>query len=131
MVICGHIHGAFGISEIEYDGMQDITEKRQMQWGGYGLVEIVKILWAKITAKQHVEQSAQTLVVNAAFALSWSSSEDKGAIVVDLGLCLIQGQTVTGYRLARASKRNGCAVANAGYSWLPAEGSLVHHQRTL
>ncbi|KAL2838044.1 Metallo-dependent phosphatase-like protein [Aspergillus pseudodeflectus] len=86
MVICGHIHGAFGISNIEHDGMQAITDKRQMHWGGFGVVEIVKILWAKITAKQNIEQPAHTLVVNAAFAPSGMSSEDKGAILVDLSL---------------------------------------------
>jgi hypothetical protein len=86
MVICGHIHGPFGISTIKHDGMQAVTDKRQMHWGGYGLVEIMKVVWAKITAQQNIERSAQTLVVNAAFAPSGTSSEEKGAIIVDLSL---------------------------------------------
>jgi hypothetical protein len=86
MEICGHIHGPFGISTIKHDGMQAVTDKRQIHRGRYGLVEIMKIVWAKITTQQNIEQSAQTLVVNPAFAPSGSSSDEKGAIVVDLSL---------------------------------------------
>ncbi|KAJ0420210.1 Metallo-dependent phosphatase-like protein [Aspergillus carlsbadensis] len=86
MVICGHIHGAFGISSIEHDGTQAIRDRQQMQWGGYGVVEILRILWARITGKHNIQQSAQTLVVNAAFAPSGLSSEDKSAVLVDLSL---------------------------------------------
>ena len=85
LVICGHIHGAFGITRIELNGAQDARDAQQICWEGYGSLQMLKALWS--TVKMHsAQKQRQTLIVNAAFAPSAMSSNDRDAICVDLGL---------------------------------------------
>lgn len=37
MVVCGHVHGAFGVSVIRHDGVQDWLDGLKMGWDGYGV----------------------------------------------------------------------------------------------
>ena len=85
LVICGHIHGAFGIVRIELDAVKEVRDAQQICWEGYSLSRILKALRSKV--EMHIaQQPRQTLVVNAAFAPSAMSRNDKDAICVDLGL---------------------------------------------
>ncbi|KAL2813446.1 Metallo-dependent phosphatase-like protein [Aspergillus granulosus] len=86
LVICGHIHGAFGISCIELDAVKDVRDAQQMCWGGYGLRRVLKALWSKVTEIHNAHHPRQTLVINAAFAPDGLSSKNKDAITVDLGI---------------------------------------------
>lgn len=83
MVVCGHIHGAFGLAVIQHDGTQDIRDGLQMQWEGYDFVGALKqTLRSKITATR-VNHSKESLVVNAAVAPGVFTSDDKPAIAID------------------------------------------------
>ena len=86
LVICGHIHGAFGIACIELDAVKDVRDAQQICWEGYSSSRISKALWSRAVEMHIAEQPRQTLVVNAAFAPSAMSSSDKDAISVDLAL---------------------------------------------
>lgn len=79
MVVCGHIHGAFGLAVIEHDGAQDTIDRVQMKWGGYGLFETLK----QAIRGKNTDRPPETLVVNAAVAPSESKREEKSAIAVD------------------------------------------------
>lgn len=85
MVVCGHIHGAFGITVIQHDGTQDVMDGVRMRWEGYGLVGALKqSLRSKITAQRNDDdRQKQTLVVNAAVAPGVLEGEDKHAIAID------------------------------------------------
>lgn len=84
LVVCGHIHGAYGLSVIRHDGLQDIMDERQMDWEGYGFLEALKrVFWSKITHRS-LDDSKDTLVVNAAIARSAQSSNEKSAIAIDM-----------------------------------------------
>lgn len=84
MVVCGHIHGAFGLATIQHDGTRDIMDGLQMRWEGYDIVGALKqTLWSKISAKRSVDCPTETLVVNAAVAPSASGSDGKSAIAID------------------------------------------------
>lgn len=86
LVICGHIHGAFGIACIELDAAKDVKDAQQICWEGYSLSRISKALRSKVVEMHTAQQPRQTLVINAAFAPSAMSNNDKDAICVDLGL---------------------------------------------
>ncbi|KAJ6092336.1 hypothetical protein N7467_004305 [Penicillium canescens] len=76
MVVCGHIHGGFGLAIIKHDGIQESINDLQMRWGGYGLLKAVRqTLWGKITPKSNADCAKETLVVNAAIVPSASRSE--------------------------------------------------------
>lgn len=93
LVICGHIHGAFGVAHIELNGVKDVRDTQQICWEGYSISQILKALWSKIEVHS-ARQPRQTLVVNAAFAPGAMSSKGKDAISVDLGL-LTQNKLAT------------------------------------
>ena len=83
MVVCGHIHGAFGLAVIQHDVTQDIRDGLQMQWEGYDFFGALKqTLRSKITTPR-VNHSKESLVVNAAVAPGVFTSEDKPAIAID------------------------------------------------
>ncbi|KAL4733479.1 Metallo-dependent phosphatase-like protein [Aspergillus similis] len=86
LVVCGHIHGAFGLAPIELDSVNDVRDAQQMRWEGYGLFGVLKVLWGKVAEIHNPYHPRQTLVVNAAFAPGGLSSKGKDAITVDLGL---------------------------------------------
>ena len=82
MVICGHVHGAFGLAVIRHDRLQDVTNGLQMRWEGYSLVgALQQIVWSRIATRRKVPE--ETLVVNAAIAPGGLRSEGKSAIAVD------------------------------------------------
>lgn len=84
LVVCGHIHGAYGVSVIHHDGIQDVTDGLQMGWEGYGFLGALKqAFWSKTTTSRSVV-SPDTLVVNAAIARSSERSEEKSAISIDM-----------------------------------------------
>ncbi|KAJ5814847.1 hypothetical protein N7474_006624 [Penicillium riverlandense] len=84
MVVCGHIHGAFGLAVIEHDETQDIMNGLQMRWAGYNLFGALKqTLWSKITSISNVDRREETLVINAAVAPGAGRAEDKSAIAID------------------------------------------------
>lgn len=84
VVICGHIHGAYGLAAIQHDDIQDVMDGLQMRWEGYGLVEALKqTLRSKVTTRRNIDSPKETVVVNAAVAPSSLGSEDKGAIIID------------------------------------------------
>jgi Icc-related predicted phosphoesterase len=84
MVVCGHIHGAFGLAIIKHDGIQESINDMQMRWGGYGLLKALRqTLWSKITTKSNADCAKETLVINAAIAPSASRSEYEDAIAID------------------------------------------------
>ena len=84
MVICGHIHGAYGLASIQHDGIQDVMDGLQMRWEGYGLVKALqRSFWGKVTMKRNIDGPEETLVANAAIAPSALESEDKNAITVE------------------------------------------------
>ncbi|KAJ9489869.1 hypothetical protein VN97_g3404 [Penicillium thymicola] len=84
MVVCGHIHGAFGVAVIQHDGIEDVMNGLQMRWEDYDVLGALKqSIWSKITMGWGVERPEETLVINAAIAPSALRSEDKSAIVID------------------------------------------------
>ncbi|KGO68081.1 hypothetical protein PITC_053390 [Penicillium italicum] len=84
MIVCGHIHGAFGVAVIHHDGIEDVMNGLKMRWEGYDLVGALKqTLWSKITMGRNLERPEETLVINAAVAPSALRSEDKSAIAID------------------------------------------------
>ncbi|KAJ5706167.1 hypothetical protein N7536_001856 [Penicillium majusculum] len=84
MVVCGHIHGAFGVTVIHHDGIEDVMNGLQMRWEDYDILGALKqSIWSKITMGRNVEHPEETLVVNAAVAPSALRSEDKSAIAID------------------------------------------------
>lgn len=84
MVICGHIHGAYGLVTIRHDGIQSVVNKLQMRWEGYGLFgALQQILWGYIIPRRPAEYPSETLVVNAATAPSGFETEAKPPIVID------------------------------------------------
>ena len=84
MVICGHIHGAFGIKPIKHDGSQDTMDGLRMHWDDYNPFRALgDTLWSKISAKD-IDHQQETLIVNAAVAPGLGTSKTKNAITVDL-----------------------------------------------
>ncbi|KAJ5528704.1 hypothetical protein N7527_002097 [Penicillium freii] len=84
MVVCGHIHGAFGVAVIHHDGIEDVKNGLQMRWEDYDIPGALKrSIWSKITMGRNVERPEETLVINAAVAPSVLRSEDKSAIAID------------------------------------------------
>lgn len=84
MVVCGHIHGAYGLASIEHDGIQDVPNGLRMRWEGYSLFGALKeISRGMMNVKRDVERPKVTLVVNAAVAPGASRSEYESAIAVD------------------------------------------------
>ncbi|KAL4781938.1 Metallo-dependent phosphatase-like protein [Aspergillus varians] len=85
MVVCGHIHGAFGAAVIQHDGIQDVMDGLQMRWGGYDLVGALKgVVRRKVTTPRDIDRPKETLVLNAAVAPGALESVGKSAIAVDL-----------------------------------------------
>lgn len=83
-VICGHVHGAFGLAVIQHNGIQDVMNGLQMRWKGYDLARALKQTFrSKITTRRNVDRPKETIVVNAAIAPSGLRSEDKSAIAID------------------------------------------------
>ncbi|CAI7618619.1 unnamed protein product [Penicillium bialowiezense] len=84
MVICGHIHGAFGVISIQHDETQDTMDGLRMRWDGYNPFRDLKhALWSNISAKR-ADHRHETLIVNAAVAPGPGTSKTKSAIAVDL-----------------------------------------------
>ncbi|KAJ5177538.1 transcriptional regulator family: Fungal Specific TF [Penicillium coprophilum] len=84
MLVCGHIHGAYGVTVIQHDGIEGVMNGVQMGWEGYDIVgALKKTLWSRITLGRNVERPEETLVINAAFAPGELRSEDKRAISID------------------------------------------------
>lgn len=84
LVVCGHIHGAFGIVTVQHDGTQEVMDGLRMRWEGYGLVGALKQPWNKLLTQGSVDdRTTETLVVNAAVAPSVLSDEEKSAIAID------------------------------------------------
>ncbi|KAF9247769.1 transcriptional regulator family: Fungal Specific TF [Penicillium roqueforti] len=84
MVVCGHIHGAFGVAVIQHDGIKDVVNGLEMRWESYDIVRALKqTIWSKITIGRNTEPPQETLVANAAVAPSVLRSEDKSAIAID------------------------------------------------
>jgi Icc-related predicted phosphoesterase len=82
MVVCGHIHGAFGFTVMKYDGAQAILDRLQMRWGGHDLFNALKqTLSGRIARSKNVNR--ETLVVNAAIAPGVGKGERKSAIAVN------------------------------------------------
>lgn len=84
LVVCGHIHGAFGSAAIQHDGTQDAMNGLQMRWEGYDWMGALRqTLWSKLTMKKNADRPKETLVVNAAIAPSGLNSEDKSPFAID------------------------------------------------
>ncbi|KAL4965533.1 metallophosphatase domain-containing protein [Aspergillus stella-maris] len=84
-VVCGHIHGAYGVATIEHNGIQDIMDEQQMRWPGHDSFNSLKrIIQSKRTLSGHTACSRQTLVVNAAIAPAALKNDDKPAIAIDV-----------------------------------------------
>lgn len=84
MVICGHIHGAFGLAIIQHNRVQDAIDGLHMRWEGYGLVRALQQTFRnKVTNWRNINSREETLVVNAAVTPGALESEDKNAIAID------------------------------------------------
>jgi hypothetical protein len=84
MVVCGHIHGAFGVSVVHHDGVQDAVDELRMRWPEHGVLgALQRVFWSGIGTVRGVHSSKETVVVNAAFAGGAFETEDKGAIAID------------------------------------------------
>lgn len=84
MVICGHIHGAFGLVSIKHDGDQDTLDGLRMRWDDYNPLRALRHrLWSKVFARDLVHHQ-ETLVVNAALAPGPGTNKPKSAIAIDL-----------------------------------------------
>ncbi|KAJ5591608.1 uncharacterized protein N7459_001977 [Penicillium hispanicum] len=84
MVVCGHIHGAYGTAVMRHDGNQDVEDGLQMRWEGYDLFGVLKQIFRnRKTPGNDGDGPAETLVVNAAVAPSAVESEGKSPITVD------------------------------------------------
>ncbi|KAL5355924.1 Metallo-dependent phosphatase-like protein [Aspergillus floccosus] len=84
MVICGHIHGAYGLAVIQHHGAQDVVNGLQMRWEGYNLLgALQRAIRSTITGSRDDGQPQETLVVNAAVAPGTLNSERKNVITVD------------------------------------------------
>jgi hypothetical protein len=82
MVVCGHIHGAFGLAVIKHDETQDATGNLEMKWDGYSLFgNLIIALRSKIFAAKETDR--ETLVVNAAIAPGIGESQPKSAIAIN------------------------------------------------
>ncbi|KAJ5180001.1 hypothetical protein N7492_003211 [Penicillium capsulatum] len=87
MVVCGHIHGAFGTTIIRHDGIQEVENGLHMRWEGYGLSNtLIHSAKVKITGRRASDPGEDTLVVNAAIAPSDLQKETKSPVPVDLYL---------------------------------------------
>ncbi|KAL4795880.1 Metallo-dependent phosphatase-like protein [Aspergillus venezuelensis] len=85
IVVCGHIHGAYGVATIEHDGIQDIMDGQQMRWPGHNSLNSLKrTMQSRRTSSGHTACSKQTLVVNATVAPAALRNDDKPAIAIDL-----------------------------------------------
>lgn len=83
MVVCGHIHGAYGLALIQHHGTQHVVNGLQMRWEGYSLLgALQRTVQCSITGRDD-DRPQETLVVNAAVAPGASTSERKNAIIVD------------------------------------------------
>lgn len=84
LMVCGHIHGAFGTSEIEHEGSQEVCDVVQMGWQGASTLGFIKSsIWERFYGKN--KSGPKTLVVNAAFAPGAGRTDvKKQAIIVDL-----------------------------------------------
>lgn len=85
LVVCGHIHGAFGTTVIRHDGIQDVADGLHMRWEGYGLIDRLR---QSIPSSLHGRARAgaarsETLVVNAAIAPSDSKRDTNKPVAVE------------------------------------------------
>ncbi|OKP11708.1 hypothetical protein PENSUB_2780 [Penicillium subrubescens] len=84
MVVCGHIHGAFGVSVVRHDRVQDAVDGLRMRWPEHGVLgALQRVFWSGIGTVRGVDSLKETVVVNAAFAGGAFETEDKGAIAID------------------------------------------------
>jgi hypothetical protein len=84
MVVCGHIHGVFGVSVVRHDEVQDRLDGLRMGWGGYGVFgALQRVFWSGIGMARGVDCSKETVVVNAAFASGAFETKHKSAIAID------------------------------------------------
>ncbi|KAL4863882.1 Metallo-dependent phosphatase-like protein [Aspergillus spectabilis] len=82
IVVCGHVHSAYGLAIIHYDETEDAGNKLQRRWRGCSLVGALKqALWRKVATRQGDVRSEETLV-NAAISPSALSSDDKNVISI-------------------------------------------------
>ncbi|KAJ5272661.1 hypothetical protein N7478_007786 [Penicillium angulare] len=87
MVICGHMHGAYGTTVIRHDGIQEVEDGLEMDWRVFGLIGALKLsLRGKINreTKAAHPKVQETLVVNAAVSPSRSNPDFKSPIAVNL-----------------------------------------------
>lgn len=84
MVVCGHIHGAYGLAVIQHHGTQDFVNGLGMRWEGYNLLgALERAILSTITGNRDDGRPRETLVVNAAVAPGALSNDRKNAITVD------------------------------------------------
>lgn len=83
MVVCGHIHGAFGLAIIKHDGIQVRINELQMRCGGFDLLKSLGQLCGKITTKSNADCAKEAFVVNVAVAPSASRSKYEDPIADD------------------------------------------------
>lgn len=55
MVVCGHIHGAFGVAVVRHDGTQEVVDGLRMRWEEYDPVGALRWAWNKSTRKKSVD----------------------------------------------------------------------------
>ncbi|KAJ5948322.1 hypothetical protein N7466_001337 [Penicillium verhagenii] len=84
MVVCGHIHGAYGLAAIQHDDIEDAMDGLQMAWKVYGLLRALKqTLWSKIAIGRNIDGRRESHIVNAAVAPGVDHREEKSVIVID------------------------------------------------
>lgn len=83
MVVCGHIHGAFGLAGIQHGRFLDINGSPQMGWRGYDLFRALIQDFRNRVTMRDVDHPKETLVVNAAIAPGDRETESKTPIAID------------------------------------------------
>jgi hypothetical protein len=89
IVVCGHIHGAFGISVVRHDGVQDAVDGLRMRWPEHGIFGALRrMVWSGFGMISGGGGGGgdcvkETVVVNAAFSRGVFESVDKSAITVN------------------------------------------------
>ncbi|KAJ6031625.1 hypothetical protein N7540_002357 [Penicillium herquei] len=83
LVVCGHIHGAFGTTLIKHRGSQEARDGLRLQWSTYNILKVLNRSFLKRLAGKRLQE---TLVVNAAVAPGNSETQAKSPMIISFNV---------------------------------------------